>query len=408
MKDPLSFLKGVMLQTGGRFYFKLGLKKIYVFTDPEDIKKVFVDYRDYLGKSNVRQSFGNSNLTSEGDVWNRMFRYSRTFFVKNNLEKLIPLIHNEIENHVLSLKKEKNFLLQKELFHLINTLVVKLFYTGETEKSVAIPELNKSIDIIAKHITIETALPFKVPAWLSYPGKKNYLNVQSHFHHFIDEMTSKKSDQEENTLLWHIMKDPDITPDEVRIQALTFYMAGFETTANALFWTVKLILEDPKVVEKLKEELSSVNLCELDSFEKLEKLNYVNACLSEGLRLFPPAWFRTREVKEEFLFEGKTKITKNAHVVVSPYLTQRNELYFKEAEKFIPERFLGIDVDRYAFFPFSSGKNICTGRDLAWVEMILYLAYLFKELDLKTEKVHIPSKAAITIRPLKDLDIKII
>lgn len=405
IKDPLSFLHQCMVKSGGRFYVKLGFRTIYFFTDPEDVKRIYLLPQHQLSKSGVRQQFGKSILTSDGAVWDRLFKYARPFFVKRNLETLFPVIHQEIDGHISTLKSKKNFDLHKELFTLINALVIKLFYTGENESEVKIPELNESISIITKNITLQTVLPFKIPSWFPYPGKSKYLRVQKDFDEFVSGLINRKATLEEKTLLQHMLKDPDISEEEIKMQALTFYMAGFETTVNALFWTVKLILENESVTEKLKLELKTVAVKEIGTFEELKKLTYTTACLKEGLRLFPPAWFRTREVKEDFFFDEKLLLKRKAHVVVSPYLTQRNELYYEDANRFLPERFLNHDHDPASYFPFSSGRNICTGRDLAWVEMVLYLAYFFKELDVSEQKEAISYKAAVTIRPRKDLTV---
>jgi cytochrome P450 len=156
---------------------------------------------------------------------------------------------------------------------------------------------------------------------------------------------------------------------------MTLFLAGHETTANALSWTWYLLSQNPEVESKFHAEL--------DAFgdrppgpENLGALPYTRMVLTESMRLYPPAWAIGRRAINDFEVNGY-RIPARSMVLVCQYITHRDGRFFPEPEKFDPDRWLP-DVastrPKFSYFPFGGGTRICIGEQFAWMEGILVLA----------------------------------
>mmetsp|Transcript_16258 Transcript_16258/g.19739 ORF Transcript_16258/g.19739 Transcript_16258/m.19739 type:complete len:330 (-) Transcript_16258:166-1155(-) len=192
--------------------------------------------------------------------------------------------------------------------------------------------------------------------------------------------------------------DPDskskLTQREIMDNIATLLFAGHDTTAAALTWFCYMIAKHPKVGEKILEELNTTWGGKI-THENMEKSSYLNACTLEVLRLYPSAGF-VRQTTED-IHLGNYLIPKHQDIYVFPYINQRNEDYYENAEEFIPERWMKGDATEKLGFqarlareslqnpllPFSLGKRNCVGRPLALLEIRLVLLRLLQEFDIR-------------------------
>jgi cytochrome P450 len=185
---------------------------------------------------------------------------------------------------------------------------------------------------------------------------------------------------------------------QVRDEVLTLFLAGHETTANALTWTWYLLSQNPEAERAVQEEVDRLGT---PGFADLEQLRYTGAVLSESLRLYPPAWAVGRRALEDVEVGGYT-IPKGNVVLLSPFVTHRDARWFPEPEQFRPERWLTEDPDRpkFAYFPFGGGARVCIGERFAWMEGVLLLAAITQKWRFELVPGHpVEAKAQITLRP---------
>jgi cytochrome P450 len=178
---------------------------------------------------------------------------------------------------------------------------------------------------------------------------------------------------------------------QVRDEVMTLFVAGHETTANALTWTWYLLAKHPAVRERLGEELR----------ENPDTM-YVDAVLNEVLRLYPPAWILGRDAKRTLDAAG-WRLRKGATVLMSQLVMHRSPKYFDRPNEFLPERWLGNppELPQFAYFPFGGGSRKCIGDRFAWTEARIHICniatrYRF-ELESPDDIVH--PEPIITLRP---------
>jgi cytochrome P450 len=234
-----------------------------------------------------------------------------------------------------------------------------------------------------------------------------------------------------------------MSDEQIRDEALTLFLAGHETTANALTWTWYLLSQNPKAEERLHEEFTKLADTgrkptvteraptgpdvafgvsrDTPSNDRVSarninigdtpNLRYTEAVLAESMRLFPPAWAIGRLALEDHEF-GSFAVPKGSLVLVSPYVTQRNARFWPDPEAFRPERWFDVSVkeasQRFSYFPFGGGVRRCIGESFAWVEGILLLATIARRWKLELEPDQkIGLQPMITLRPRFGMRMKI-
>jgi len=217
-----------------------------------------------------------------------------------------------------------------------------------------------------------------------------------------------------------------MTDEQIRDEALTLFLAGHETTSNALTFTWYLLSQNPDKAKKLHDELDRVltqggnqggsdgvsdpksearnpKWTRLPTMDDLPNLKYTEAVLAESMRLFPPAWAIGRLALEDHEFGGY-KLPKGSLVLVSPYVTQRDLRFWEDGDKFIPERWESQSVkeagQKNIYFPFGGGIRRCIGEGFAWTEGILLLATMARKWNLSLmPEQKIGLMPLITLRP---------
>jgi len=160
---------------------------------------------------------------------------------------------------------------------------------------------------------------------------------------------------------------------QLRDQMATMIVAGHETTALTLFWSLYLVASAPDVQERVAQEARGLDLGPERAAEALPKLTYTRAVVNEALRLYPPAFAIARIAKAPDQI-GDVAIPRGALVMIAPWVLHRHVRLWSNPEAFDPSRFLGEEPPRFAYLPFGAGPRVCVGAQLALTEAVLVLA----------------------------------
>jgi cytochrome P450 len=189
---------------------------------------------------------------------------------------------------------------------------------------------------------------------------------------------------------------------QLRDEALTIFLAGHETTANALTWTWYLLSQHPEVEGRLHAELDSALGGRRPTFEDLQNLPYTRMVLSESMRLYPPAWAIGRRALRSFNALGY-EISPGSVVLMSQYIMHRDERFFPEPDRFDPERWTAesqTQRPKFSYFPFGGGARVCIGEQFAWMEGILLLATIAQQWQMRLDPGQVVDiQPLITLRP---------
>ncbi len=198
-----------------------------------------------------------------------------------------------------------------------------------------------------------------------------------------------------------------LTDQQVRDQAITILTASHETTANAMTFTLYLLVKYPAEQELLREEMVRVLGGREPAVEDLEKLERVRWVLSESMRLLPPAWTLGRENQREVEIGGYV-IPAKSTFLIPQWVMHRDERFFPKALEFRPGRWKESVHPRYAYLPFSTGPRNCIGESFAWVEMMLALSMLIQNFKFEIEDGgEMGLVPAITLRPKEKVMVRV-
>jgi cytochrome P450 len=192
-----------------------------------------------------------------------------------------------------------------------------------------------------------------------------------------------------------------LTAAEVHDHVITLLMAGHETTANALTWTLYLLDRHPEVQDRLRAEVGRLGGRAPEAGD-LPTLTYARAVISEAIRLYPPAWIIGRTLCAD-LELGGWRLPAGSIAAVSPLLLHHDPRWYPDPETFDPGRWLDERrraVPRHAYLPFGTGPRSCIGEQFAWTEAITVLVVLAQSWTFKADPGFeaIPSYR-VTLRP---------
>jgi cytochrome P450 len=201
-----------------------------------------------------------------------------------------------------------------------------------------------------------------------------------------------------------------MTDQQLRDEVITLLRAGHETTAPTLSWAWYLLTQYPEVEKRLHEELDAVLGGRLPTAANPAKLPYTDKVIREALRLYPPAW-RIGRTAGEPIQVGDYILPAGSNILMSPWVTHRDERWFPNPERFDPNRW-GTEsmakLPRLAYFPFDGGPRVCIGAGFAMMEATLLLAVIAQRFRMRlVPHQRIESLPSITLRPKNGIRVEL-
>jgi cytochrome P450 len=193
-----------------------------------------------------------------------------------------------------------------------------------------------------------------------------------------------------------------MTDEQLRDEAMTIFLAGHETTANALAWTWYLLSRHPEIEARFHAEVDDVLKGGLPTAEDFPRLRYTEMVLAESMRLYPPAWIIGRRALGDYQINGYM-IPARSILLMSQYLTHHDERFFPDPFRFDPERWTTEAREsrpKFSYFPFGGGPRLCIGESFAWMEGALVLATIGRRFRMRLAPGHpVELQPLVTLRP---------
>lgn len=410
--NPIEFLCQ-LAEKGDITTFKVANQRVFFLNHPDFIRDVLVTNAHKFIKGRALQKakkvLGEGLLTSEGSFHLRQRRMMQPAFHRQRINQYAEVMIQYGERFSDRWNEGDVLDIDKEMMRLTLQIVAKTLFNADVEDEA--DEVGKSLTALVEMFQY-LLLPFldtleKLPLPQSRRFRKAKASLDAVIYRIIKER--RESGEDKGDLLSMLLMAQDeednsrMTDEQVRDEALTLFLAGHETTANALTFSWYLLSQNPEKELKLIEELNRVLNGRLPTPEDYQKLRYTEAVLAESMRLFPPAWALGRLAVEDHEIAGYL-IPKGSLVLVSMYVTHRDKRFWQNSDEFIPERWEEISVkeasNKYIYFPFGGGVRRCIGENFAWTEGVLLLATIARKWKLQLEpSQRFAVKPMITLRP---------
>lgn len=409
-KSPVAFLSKLGSEYGTVSHFMLGNIPAYFFNDPETVKDILVTRQGLFIKSRMLQRakvlLGEGLLTSEGEFHLRQRRMIQPAFHRERLVGYAAVM-SEYAVRMRDRWRDGQVLdVADEMMRFTLAVVGKTLFSADVEKEAA--EIGQSLTAILEMFDM-MVLPFSeylqklpLPAMRRFQeGRKSLDDV---IYRMIAERRASRKDHGDLLSMLLMASDEEhvMSDEQVRDEALTLFLAGHETTANALTWTLYLLSRNPEAEAKMHAEIDSVLGERAPMFDDFPRLPYTEMVFAESMRLFPPAWGVGRMSQEPLEIAG-VEIAAKSICLVSPYVMHRTAKYYPEPDRFLPERWTPeakAGRPKFAYFPFGGGSRTCIGERFAWLEGVFGLAAIGRKWRLRLEPgQRVDVLPLITLRP---------
>jgi cytochrome P450 len=417
-RDPLGFLTSVTREFGDVVYFSGVSQDFYLLNHPDYVKDVLVTHNTSFmkgrGLQRAKRLLGEGLLTSEPPLHRRQRRLAQPAFHKQRINAYASLM----VDYALRLGRERwqdgrTLDVAQEMMHLTLAIVGKTLFGTETEAEAeeVRAALSASMASFARFM-----LPFaELLSRLPLPANRRFMESRARLDRIIYRIIEERraSGEDRGDLLSMLLNAQDeegdggrMTDEQLRDEAMTIFLAGHETTANALTWTWYLLSQHPEAEARLHEELEEVLAGRPPTAEDLPRLRYTEMVVAESMRLYPPAWILGRRALEDYEVGGHL-IPRDSLVILSPYVMHRDPRFFPDPERFDPERWTPeskASRPQFSYFPFGGGPRRCIGEGFAWMEGVLVVATLAQSWRLRLAPgQRVEPQPMVTLRPRRGM-----
>ena len=408
-------------RNGGIAEFRLWHRRLVAITNPNYAHDILVTHRDrYLrGADNrsLRTLTGDGLLASENSHWMNRRRQVQPCFRHNQIDDLIdPLcetVQGMLEEWETLRLGHQPINLQAEMQNLAILAIARTIFSARPERQEAL-QLAAAVRSGFRSVVRRSTSLFAPPLWLPLPSCRTLRESRAVLDRFVRSRVDARlsgADHATQDTLSSLLATRDAStheplPREALLDELrSLVVAGFETTAAALFWSLYLLAGHPDVAAKWHNELDHVLDGQLPTAADLPRLPYTSQVVHEALRLFPPIHTLARECVQEDELDGY-RMPKGATVLISIYGIHRGASWGPDPEAFRPERFAATDWPRRAFLPFANGRHLCLGNHFALAEMMTTLAIIGQRYRLELAgNQPLGARAEISLVPSRDIPV---
>jgi cytochrome P450 len=413
-KDALGTLRRVAREYGDIVRMPIAFQDRIFLNHPDYIEQVLVIQHAKFHKSELTKRvteglLGQGLLISEGEFWRRQRRLMQPSFHRSRVNEYAATMAESAQRHIQGWRDAEQRDLAGEMMALTLDVAVRTLF-GTTLPAEA-RQVGSSMTFLMRYQLGRQRSPIRIPETWPTPRNKRALRernfLDSLVYHIIEERRSQGNSNHRNDLLSHLMSAMDedgtqMTPKQLRDETMTLFLAGHETTAQALAWTWYLLSENPAAETRLHDELRSVLDGRSPEPGDLAKLPYLDAVLHEALRLYPPAYITARTSIEPSQIGGYDFPT-GSTMLMSQWVMHRDPRFYDEPDAFRPERWLDGLEDRLpagAYFPFGDGPRRCIGQGFAMLEAAIVIGTLAQRFQFRLVPGHpVVPEPLVTLRP---------
>lgn len=412
-KGPLPFFQNLAARFGDLSYFRLGPQEAFFLNHPDYIKDVLVtnhaSFHKGLALQRAKRLLGEGLLTSEDEVHRRQRRLAQPAFHRSRIASYAQVMTAYGSQTCTRWRDGDTLDMSAEMMQLTLGIVGKTLFDADVVSDAQ--EVGEAMTVVMDLFNTITIPFFELIQKLPLPQLRRFDTAKARLDAIIYRLIEQRrlAGEDRGDLLSMLLLAQDtevdggrMTDEQLRDELMTIFLAGHETTANALTWTWYLLSSNPEAEARLHEEIDRVLEGRLPDFDDVAKLKYTEMVLAETMRLYPPAWALGRLAMEDFEIGGYV-VPRKSLVLMSQFVMHRDPRYFADPLKFDPDRWTTEAREsrpQFSYFPFGGGPRRCIGEGFAWMEGILLIATIARQWQMRLVPNHpVVLKPVITLRP---------
>lgn len=404
----------------GDLYRVRGRPDLFAMRHPDHLYQVLVEQASAFEKKHtaferLSRVLGNGLLTSDGEVWRRHRRMIQPAFAHARLLGYADVMRDEAELLARSWHDGGRVDMGAEMMKLTLAIVCRTLFSHSAEgQADGVSQAMAALQDTASR-------PDLLPAWFPDPARARADRAIATLDDIVLGLIRQRREQRErqpgvhDDLLERLLAAEDedgarFGEREIRDELTTLFLAGHETTAQALTWTWYLLARHPEAEAQLHQELQSVLVGRAPCFADLERLPVTEQIIDEAMRLYPPVYLVARRAAVDVRI-GDYEVPAGSEVVMWSYWTHRDPRWFPEPLAFRPERFAGdarARLPRCAYLPFGAGPRMCVGKVFATIEAKVLLATLAQHFRAElASKRPMGIKPRVTLTPARPMSMRL-
>jgi cytochrome P450 len=412
-RSSMKFLTQCAREYGDIVYLRFFNTPICLLTHPNEIEYVlvknpsnFVKSRDYRA---LKPVLGNGLLTNEGASWQKQRKLVQPAFRHENTARYADVMVLAATRMLDTWHDGETRDLHQQMMALTLDIVAEALFGADVSGHAR--GVEKALAVLMNQYEGMAGLAFLLPEKLPIPRTLKFQRCVAQLDKIIYGIIHKRraARSPSNDLLEMLLRSQDeeggrMSDVQLRDEVMTLFLAGHETTANALSWTWYLLAQHPEVEARLFRELTEILRGKVPTAGDVARLPYTEMVVKESMRLYPPAWAVGRQAVGAFEMGGY-KFPAGTNIAILQWSTQRDARFFPDPEKFDPERW-SVEalrrsaLPRFAYFPFGGGPRVCVGAGFAMMEAILLLATVAQRFRMTlVSKRSVKLLPSVTLRP---------
>lgn len=391
LKDPLRLFDRVSRDFGDVTYLRGA--GVYLVTDPELLQKIIIDDERNFSKNpeimeKISPAIGEGLSTLIGQQWRQHRRIANPAFTRRSVESFVPIFHQSIRETMEKWDAQDGAEIDvtEEMKRLTLRIVIRCLFS--TDIDAFSDEIIANLGLLQEYSVYRLWAPIKLPEFVPSPRIARYRRAKSFMERLIDGIIARRhaaGDVERRDLLFFLMnaRDPEtgagFSDRKVRHEVMNMFLAGHETTANAVAFGLYLLATHGSVADRLRSELDGSAATD-PSADDLARLDLNSRVLQESLRLYPSSWAMSRMALADYVYRDFL-IPKGADIMIAQWCIHRSHRLWEAPAEFDPDRFLPARFEKlhkFAYLPFGAGARKCIGVHLAEAEGRMILAMLMR------------------------------
>jgi cytochrome P450 len=394
-------------------------RSIILFNDPAVVREILEDKEGIFPKSDLMVGalealIGESIFVTDGEKWRRQramidpaFSHMRLSLAFKAMSEAVADQETRLEGLAAS---GEALSLDLAMSHLTADIICRTVFSVSLDSGVARDVFDNFLVFERDVAQVRIARLISDPAWTRVPQKPEVLaacaRIRAHLGALIDGHAGTDDIAGAVIAARDAATGEGFTRDELIDQLGVFFLAGHETTASALTWAVYILASRPDILSGLRAEVAAVAGDGPISFEQTRRMPYARAIFREALRLYPPITFMPRVALKPTTIGGY-RLRRGALVMIAPWTLHRHKSYWRDPDRFDPDRFLPEGESAQtpgAFIPFGAGPHTCVGAGFATAESILVLACLARRFEFDVSQARgVRPVARLTTRPAREI-----
>ena len=395
---------------------RLLTRRTFLCNCPDAVRFAFSTHNDSFERKSAQQRhalaplIGDGLLISDGATWRFRRRLVAPITHASRLSDFAGAMvqaARDMRERWLALAPGTEIDVHREMGALTADIICRTVFGNSLARSDAQEVTDSFSDYQNMIEQVDLASLIGLPDWLPRLRSPALRRAVRRIHAVLDRLIAEHRNGEETSVLGRLINARDaetgqpLTGEALRNEIAVLFLAGLESSANGLSWSLYLLSQVPDVEARFHAEIDTLLGGRTACYTDVPGLVFTRAIVDEALRLYPPLPFLSREAVRDETFRDRV-IPRGSLIFVVPWLLHRHRKFWDRPDHFLPDRFMPGQPapSKFSYIPFSIGPRICSGMAFGTMEAILCLATIAQSFSLRLKEGHrVNPVARLTLRP---------